>query len=231
MRLADEARRSGGAVIAAIVLFSSTFALSLLTVKPQYGLIAPVLLAARGDWRAFAAAAAFSLILAGISFAAYGGAPWQAFIDSATTDALQAHAGRIHRDMRTTAQAVGMLDFDLGARNLAQGLVALGAATATFFAARRWRRDAAIGFALIASAAASPSLWVYDWPMFFAGLLLLARDDLRMQPHLPLLAGLLWIAPLYSLGFATMESSLAAPAILIAKLAAFFVHGRKTGRT
>jgi hypothetical protein len=99
-----------------------------------------------------------------------------------------------------------------------------------FLAAKRWLREAAIGFTLLASAFASPSLWIYDWPLVAAGLFMLARAGAPFPPALQLLAGALWIAPLISLGFTTMESALAAPAIFAAALGACWFWGEKLTR-
>jgi hypothetical protein len=53
--------------------------LGCLTFKPQFGLLFPVALVAAKQWRAIASAAAAALILAGISVAIFGAAPWEAF--------------------------------------------------------------------------------------------------------------------------------------------------------
>lgn len=50
-----------------------------LTYKPQWGILIPVALVAARHWRAFAAAAGATALLAGISIAAFGAGPWEAF--------------------------------------------------------------------------------------------------------------------------------------------------------
>jgi hypothetical protein len=187
--------------------------LALLTVKPQYGLMAPVFLVALGCWRAIGWGAVFSAALAALSVAAYGAGPWVAFFESMTSGAMSVHGANLHRDMLS----VGSTLLKLGAGSLsgAGQVVAIAACAAvTFAAARRLPHEAAIGVALLACAAASPSLWVYDWPLVAAGLLMLARATSPWPPLLQLAAGLLWIGPLYSLGLGTMASSLIAPALL-----------------
>jgi len=54
----------------------------LLAYKPQFGMMIPLVLAASGRWRPFAAAAATVLILALAATAAFGPHVWQAFLDS-----------------------------------------------------------------------------------------------------------------------------------------------------
>jgi arabinofuranan 3-O-arabinosyltransferase len=53
--------------------------IGVLTYKPQFGLLIPVALLAARQWRAIASAAGTALALAGISVAAFGLGPWQAF--------------------------------------------------------------------------------------------------------------------------------------------------------
>jgi alpha-1,2-mannosyltransferase len=55
----------------------------LLAYKPQFGLMIPVVLAASGRWRAFAAAAATLALFALATTIAFGPHVWQAFLDSA----------------------------------------------------------------------------------------------------------------------------------------------------
>ncbi len=54
----------------------------LLAYKPQFGLLIPLVLAANGRWRAFAAAAATVALLALATTLAFGPHVWQAFFDS-----------------------------------------------------------------------------------------------------------------------------------------------------
>jgi hypothetical protein len=194
--------------------------LALLTVKPQYGLMAPFFLAALGLWRAMGWAAVFSAALAVLSMAIYGAQPWAAFFESMTGGAMSAHAANLHRDMLSAGSTlIKLAAGPLSGAGQAIAVIVCGAVTV--FAARRLPRDAAIGVALLASAAASPSLWVYDWPLIAAGLLMLASASSPWPPILQIAAGLLWIGPLYSLGFGTMASSLIAPALLALTLGGF----------
>lgn len=199
--------------------------LALVTAKPQYALLVPVFLAARGEWRAFAAAAVFSLLFAALSFFVLGAQTWAAFFGALGGEHLS-HAGAIMRDAVTAHHTAGKLGAGPPARMAVQLAAAAAGAVMVWTVARHWRRDAAIGFTLIVSAFVSPSLWVYDWPLFAAGLFMLARDCGRWPAPVQLAAALLWVAPLISLGFATMESSLAAPVIAAIAIAVFFVRGK-----
>lgn len=195
--------------------------LALLTVKPQYGLIAPVFLAALGYWRALGGAALLTTSLIGLSVAAYGVSPWAAFIESIAGGAISVHGANLHRDMVSAGSSLmklGAGDFSI----VGQAVALFACAAVTCIAARRFQREAAIGIALVASAAASPSLWVYDWPLVAAGLYMLLRSSAPWPPLMQAGAGLLWLGPLYSLGIGTMASSLIAPTFLALTLALAF---------
>ena len=197
---------------------------ALLTAKPQFAILAPVFLAARGEWRAFAAAAAFSVLFAGLSWAVLGGETWRAFLQAVGGQHL-AHAGAVMRDALSLHHSLGKLGGSTGAKAALQvGAMLLGA-LAVWHTARHWRREAAAGFALIASTFISPSLWPYDWLLFAAGLFLLARTQGRWPLAFQAAAALLWVAPLISLGFGTIESSLAAPIIAAAALITLYYTG------
>jgi len=59
--------------------------LGLLTYKPHFGLLFPLVLAATGRWRAFVSAAAVAITLAALSWLAFGSAPWLAMAQSVST--------------------------------------------------------------------------------------------------------------------------------------------------
>ena len=67
-------------------------------------------------------------------------------------------------------------------------------------------------------------MWVYDWPIVSAGLLLLAGSGKRLTPALQLVAILVWIAPLIPLGLLTQASSIATTGFLAAGLGAFAIY-------
>lgn len=205
--------------------------LAFLTMKPQYGLLVPVFLVAIGAWRAFAAAAVMSILLMALSAAIFGGGVWLAFFDYAFGGGLGDHSLLIHRDMLTINQTIGKLGGGVLLRDAAQIFAIFAGGIAVYAAARRWRRDMAIGFTLLASAFVSPSLWVYDWPLVAAGLLMATRAASPWPVPVQLGAAALWAAPLISLGFATMQSSFAAPAIFAATLGGFWLWGERLRET
>jgi hypothetical protein len=56
--------------------------IGLLTYKPHFGLLFPLALAASGRWRVFASAALVTVLMAALSYAAFGTETWEAFIRS-----------------------------------------------------------------------------------------------------------------------------------------------------
>lgn len=197
--------------------------LALLTVKPQYGILVPVFLAARGDWKAIGATALFTALLVLASAATFGVETWTAFF-RATAEVHTSHVLSIARDFLSIHQTVAKLGVTDDLFRAASQLTAIAVlAFVVWRAGRRWSRETAVGVTLLAAAAASPSLWVYDWPIVAAGLLILLREG-RAPPSLQVLASAAWAAPLISLGVGSLASSLAAPLLLLLVIAGFCAH-------
>lgn len=185
--------------------------LAILTVKPQYGLMAPVFLAAIGAWRAFGAAAAFTAILALVSAIVFGVDTWRQFFTAPLGDYLTT---ALNRDMVAVGHSLQKAGLGDNTAMAAQVATIIGCGVVVWFAGKRTPRQIAVGVALLASALAAPSIWIYDWPLVAAGLLMLARSASPWPISLQIVAGLAWIGPLYSLGLTTMTSSLVAPIAL-----------------
>ncbi len=170
-------------------------ALALLTMKPQYGLLAPVFLAAAGHWRAFGAAGVCTAAVTALSALAFGLEPWGAFYASLSAGTAE-HATTVKGGMVTIFQTMMKLGAPAPWPSLLQISAVPAAMAAVFVVVRNWPRDAAIGMTLLLSAFVSPSLWVYDWPIVVAGLFFLARGRLPWPMPAQLAAGVLWFAPL-----------------------------------
>ncbi len=192
--------------------------LALVTMKPQFGLLVPIFLGARGEWRAFTYAAVFSAFLIGASFFFFGLETWGAFFHSVMGGEHAAHAERLHRDMLTAHQTIGKLGGGSVLRTGGQAVLMIGAGLGVFFSARHWPRDTAIATTLLLGAIASPSLWVYDWPLIMAGLLMLMRSSAPWPIHIQIAGIVLWVAPLIPLGLANTQSAVAASAFSIAAI-------------
>ena len=201
----------------------SGFVLALLTVKPQYGLLVPVFLAAAGCWRAFGAAAFFTLLLMALSALIFSVETWTSYFSAIAGGLYQSHASGLYQAMISLSQTAAKLSANLDLRASMQLIGLIVAGFAVWRAARRWRRDAAIGFTLLAAVFAAPSVWLYDWPLVAGGLFMLARASAPWPLSIQMIAGLLWASVLLPLGSVTFAASLAPPAILAITLIAFWV--------
>ena len=191
--------------------------LALLTVKPQYGLMAPVFLAATGAWRTFGAAAAATVALAIASAAVFGVDAWRAFLDAPTTDYV---TGGAYRGMISVSHTLLKLGVNNGAAVAAQFVTIIACAIVVWRAARRADRSTAVGVTLIASAVAAPVVWIYDWALIIGGLLMLRPRITTWPATGQTAAAIVWLAPLYWIGVDGMWVSYALPIVMLAALAA-----------
>jgi hypothetical protein len=198
--------------------------LGLLTYKPQFGVLFPLVLAATGRWRAFAAAAAVALALAALSWLAFGSDPWLAMAQTvAKANQLVLTDGGV--GWNKLQSIFGLVRALGGGESLAwaiQGGVAIAIAAALV---RLWRSD--LPFDLKAAALAvgavlvTPYVFAYDLvvlavPVAFLLRFGLARGFLRFEGLALAAAGAL----LLSYIVATTQVGLAASlivALLIAR--------------
>jgi hypothetical protein len=168
--------------------------LAMLTMKPQYGLMAPIFLIATAQWRALACAAIATILLIAMSAAAFGVESWIAFAEALKT----VHGPFAHQVMEGTAtfsQTAAKLGASDPVRMAAQGAGVALCGLATWFSAKRLERGDAIAMTLLFSLAAAPSAWIYDWPLIIAALAFLA---VRRGWPLPVqaCAAIVWLVPL-----------------------------------
>jgi hypothetical protein len=163
---------------------ASGIALGLLTIKPQFGVLLPLILVATGRWRVFAWASATALLAMAAALAAFGPAAWWGFLEAL------ARNQDIYLAERTAVlpriQSVYALAYGLGAaRGLAwviHGAFALAVVAAVL---RLWlRRPHAPEEARAAAAMAgvflvTPFTWIYDTPALAMAALFLARAGCR----------------------------------------------------
>jgi hypothetical protein len=147
--------------------FAGAF-IALMSYKPQFGLLFPVLLLFDGNWRAFASASVATFVLIAISWLAFGTAPFAAFfghLPSTSTAILGNGAAGFEK-----LQSVYGLTRWLGA-NETVAWIAHGAATlaATGGALWLWKQSVPYGIKAAAIAiavlVATPYLYLYDFPM------------------------------------------------------------------
>lgn len=173
----------------------SGLALSLLTIKPQYGLLVPVFLIACRDWRAFAVAAAGSTALGLASIGVYGWSVWETFLSSLTGGVHSTQYQEAHNIMITVGNSLAKLGAATEVRVVAQLCALPLLAAVVWIAARHWQREGAVALSLLAMSLAAPSFMFYDWLIYSAALLLLLKIRPTWPVSLQIVAGLLWIAP------------------------------------
>ena len=159
-------------------------ALGLLTIKPQFGLLFPLLLALTGRWRVFLMACLTALAAIAASWAAFGTETWLAFLPT-----LSGAAGGylvIGSDAIPRIQSVRSFVLLVTEREaLAWGLHAVFAAAILLVVLRLWlRRPEALEEARAAAAIAgafliTPYVWTYDTPALAIAALFLARAARR----------------------------------------------------
>jgi arabinofuranan 3-O-arabinosyltransferase len=139
--------------------------IGLLTYKPHFGLLIPIVLIAGGHWRTFMSATATALIIAALSLAAFGVQTWAAFFAS-ISHTSQAFLSDGWADFGKLQTIFGLAR-TLGApEHAAWTLQAALAITAAFAVVMVWRSKAAYevkAAALVTGTMlATPYLYTYD---------------------------------------------------------------------
>jgi alpha-1,2-mannosyltransferase len=175
--------------------------IGLIAYKPQLGILFPLVLAATGRWRSFAAAAATIAALAVITTFAFGISVWDAFLASTHfTRIIVLEAGETgwHK-----IQSVFSLVRMWGG-SVALAYAAQSAITVTMAAALVWLWRAQVDFSLkaaaliIAALLATPYSLDYDMTALAPAIAFLAVNGLRhgFAPYEKSALAVLWIAPL-----------------------------------
>ncbi len=183
-----------GALVAALLAWTlglldrrplaAGFALGLLTIKPQFGLLFPLLLAVTGRWRVFGAAAAAALTAMAAAWLAFGTEAWRGF--------LPAISGTADRHLTPGSDSLARIQsvhawvmYETGQPVLAwalHGVVALGVVAVVL---RLWLRrpegpeEARAAAAIAGAFLVTPYVWTYDTPALGVAALFLARAGRR----------------------------------------------------
>jgi alpha-1,2-mannosyltransferase len=139
-------------------------ALGLLVYKPHFGVLLPLLLAAQGRWKSFAAAGISASLFCGAAYLAYGSQPWLAFLhDLSSASALVADGQLPWAKMPSLFVAATWLGAPAPVAYALQGAVAVILAALTVQA---WRRPGPqvlkVALAVPAIVAVSPYCFDYD---------------------------------------------------------------------
>ncbi len=155
----------------------------LATIKPQFGLLVPLVLLLTGEWRVIASAAVSASLLAIAATLMFGPDQWTqwAALSSGVQAAMDGGAVGFAKMMSTFA-AARLLGAPVGAAYALQALVSLGVAAALAMAAWRARWSPALGAAMLAGAPlATPFVLDYDMVLIAFPLIWLASRE----AHLP----------------------------------------------
>jgi hypothetical protein len=197
--------------------------LGLLTYKPQFGLLFPLVLLIDRRWQVLVAASITAVALAAASVLAFGVQSWEAFFAwmPVTSNAVFAEGRAGLMKLQSLLGVVRWLGGDMTAAWAAQAVLIAGAA---ILSAWLWRQRVRyeIKAAALAAAAmlATPYLYIYDFPVLAIPLAFLLRMGLRdgLLPYeLPAIAvscGLILAFP-----FVAVPTGLAAVAIVVSLIA------------
>jgi Glycosyltransferase family 87 len=154
--------------------------LGLLTYKPQFGILFPIVLLLDRNWRVLAAATATAAMIVAASLA-LGQESWRAFIEwmPVTSAAVFADGRAGLNKLQSLFGVVRWAGGSMTAASVAQGLLVAGLALAL---AKLWRAPVRYEIKAAALAAASllatPYLYIYDFPVLAIPLAFLLRIGL-----------------------------------------------------
>jgi arabinofuranan 3-O-arabinosyltransferase len=202
--------------------------LGLLTYKPQFGVLFPIVLVATGRWRVFGAAAITAVSLAALSWLAFGSAPWLAMMQSLATanQLVLTEGGMGWSKLQSLFGLVRALGGGETSAWMIQGGFALAIAAALTWL---WRTDAPFDLKAAALAVGAvlvtPYVFAYDLvalavPVAFLLRYALAHGLCRVEGPALVAAGAL----LLSYIVATTQVGLAA-SLIVALLVVRRVHG------
>lgn len=204
----------------------SGLALSVATIKPQYGLLIPFFLAGIGAWRCIAWATLGTLSMASLTLLMYGPGIFESYLASFSKPLYQAYALTALQWDTSFRSFLGRLDVAADARTLLVLAAILAGAICAFRLPKAWPYELRVGMVLLLSALFAPSFMYYSWPLFAAGVLFVARALPDWPIELQFLAGMTWMQPLiYMLLLSLLPAVLTAHAATVFVLMALLVTG------
>jgi arabinofuranan 3-O-arabinosyltransferase len=156
--------------------------LGLLTYKPQFGLLFPLVLIADRRWLTIAVATAVALTLAALSWLAFGAASWQAF---AHWLPITSHEilGEGHADFSRLQSLFGLIRAHGGSEPLAWTVQAIGSLAVAAGVTLLWRSRAPFDLKAAALAAGAlvvtPYVYMYDLVVLAVAVAFLIRFALE----------------------------------------------------
>ena len=210
------------------------FCLGLLTYKPQFGLLFPLVLIADRRWRTFTVAAAVAAALAALSLIAFGGASWQAFTHWLPITGQQIlGAGRA--DFGRLQSVFGLIRGHGGGEPLAWTVQAAASLMLAIALAWLWRSRVPFDLKAAALAAgtlfATPYVYMYDLVVLAVAVAFLLRYALDRGVLASEIYGLAAAGALVlSFPYVKTQVGLAAVAIVLALVTHRIVTSPRGGR-
>jgi hypothetical protein len=199
--------------------------IGLMLVKPHLAILAPLILARRGEWRAFAAAAATAAALVAVSALVFGPDLWRTWlgVTVGVQTAMVDDVGTYFLTMMPTiVPSVSAFGFPGAVAWTVQALAAVAAVAALLLYMPRDSRSAGLAGG-VATFLVLPYAFNYDMTVAgLAGILMLAR--LRGEPERgpALLALLAFLLPIIVQTFGLLH--LPAPAVILAAMLALMLR-------
>jgi hypothetical protein len=207
--------------------------LGLLTYKPQFGLLFPLVLIAARKWTVFVTATLVATAIAFLSWLAFGTASWLAFFEwlPATSKAFLSEGKAELGKLQSLFALVRVLG---GSEALAWAFQFVLAAVVAAFVCALWRRPVPYELKAAALTAGAllvtPYVYLYDMMVLAIGLAFLVRLGLKSGFHHHELAGL-GVAAALLLSFPFVRAPVALGAVLVvALLIALRVFSAPAGR-
>ncbi len=156
--------------------------LGLLTYKPQFGLLFPLVLIADRRWLTIAVAAAVAIGLAALSLLVFGSASWQAFMHWLPITS-QVVLGEGHADWSRLQSLFGLVRAHGGSERLAWSIQAIASVALAIATTALWRSRAPFDLKAAALAAATlvvtPYVYMYDLVVLAVAVAFLIRFALE----------------------------------------------------
>jgi Glycosyltransferase family 87 len=185
-----------------------------LTIKPQVGILIPVMLVASGRWRVTAIACLTCVLIIGLTTTIFGPEVWSQYYEiglPTQTKIIAQNNPILLSQMQTPYSFFRLLNFDLQKSLVAQGLFTLGAALLTFWAfvyRRKAEPHLLMAHFFACSAVASPYLLSHDlMPLTAALLFLMFQNRLnRFEIWATLLVYFLPVLNIYNINILELPS-------------------------
>ena len=197
--------------------------IGMLTVKPQFGLLLPLVLILLGAWRTFAAATVTTLLLIGASMALFGVEPWQVYISKTMPfqwQFIELMEGFYRFQMVTPYTVFWFLGFPVKTALALQAMVSVAVALAVIVVVRSkaaWPLKAAS--VALGSVLMVPYVLAYDLAIPFAALVWYLREqDTPVTSFGVGLTGLAWALPF---GVGTLVQTQGVPLLPVVLIVCF----------